>query len=115
LKSIFIRSGDTTLSASGWLFAYNFGAAEAEGHSVVLTCSSVVEPFLQKGLLVESSKVNNFPSVSQSLEHIEKLRVYDFVFVKVQIIRNPTLISGAEVDILLEELEVVSLHSFSSR
>lgn len=73
------ESGDTTLSASGWLLHPGFEGLERDNTSVVITCASIVEPFLQRA---------SFPGGATT-----------------QCQRNTMLIPGAEIDVLVEDFE----------
>ncbi|MCO5570795.1 hypothetical protein L7F22_024523 [Adiantum nelumboides] len=73
------ESGDTTLSASGWILLNG-----SDSTSVVITCASIVEPFLRKTRL---------PLGSAS---------------KCQ--RDVMLIPGAEIDVLIEDFEQEQHH-----
>lgn len=78
------ESGDTTLSASGWLLHNGYKAYESDSTSVVLTCASIIEPFLRRLAL-------SLDSASQSQ-------------------RGVMLIPGAEIDVLVEDFEQEQLH-----
>ncbi|KAI5080606.1 hypothetical protein GOP47_0003789 [Adiantum capillus-veneris] len=73
------ESGDTTLSASGWLLPNG-----SDSTSVVVTCASIVEPFLRK-----------LPLSSESTSQFR---------------RDVMLIPGAEIDVLLEHFEQEQRH-----
>ncbi|KAH7352009.1 hypothetical protein KP509_19G024900 [Ceratopteris richardii] len=74
------ESGDTTLSASGWLLHKDYKAHESENMSIVVTCASIIEPFLRRLSSLDSSS-------------------------QFQVTKDLMLIPGAEIDVLMEDFE----------